>query len=234
MTLLELLTEWRRRVDDVSAPFLWSKADGISYLNQAEREAAERAKLILDTTTKAVCDINGKANVGTYPLHPKILEIESCTWQGRFLDGKSRSQLDEGRIYSGYRKYGWEASGVAVDWRTLKGTPYFYLDPQERFLTLVRIPEVAAPIHLTAYRLPLEDMVNDTDEPELVERHHFNLVDWMCALSFLKQDTETYNPQAATEAEARFTANFGVKVSANTRRLQRERRSNQIRMNPSW
>lgn len=233
MTLGEILSEWRRRLDDVAAPPNWLTPEGIAYANQAEREACERAKLIHDATTPSVCSIVGLANKGTYPLHPKILEVTACAWRGRFLEGISRSQLDAERRAGNYYCYGW-VDTAQRDWSVLTGTPQYFIDPQESYLTLVRIPTVAAPIKLSAYRYPLNDMVEPEDEPELAERHHFRLVDWMLHLAYLKRDTETYDPKAAAAAEARFTASFGPKVDAETRRTQRERRSNQTVMNPSW
>jgi hypothetical protein len=167
-------------------------------------------------------------------------------WNGRFLTGVSRSQLDEQqnrRVPFGPNPYGSGVAGAVyghagfeggTDWTTLKGSPQFFIDPQEKYLTLIRIPETAAPIKLTAFRYPLEDLVEQTDEPEIPARYHFDLIDWMMHLSYLKRDTETYDAKAADKCEADFVKNFGPKIAANIRRTQRERRSNQVRMNQDW
>ena len=220
MNLGQLVAKFRARVDDAVPPYLWTPDEAIDYANQAVREAAERAKLLLDSTTADVCLIDGLANTGTYNLHPKIFEIESVSWDGRFLEGVARDTLN--RIYK-YR-----------GWDTITGRPTQFIDPQEKYLTLFRIPIADAPIKLVVYRYPLLDLAATTDIPEIDERYHYDLLHHMEYLAYLREDTETQDIERAERAAEKFTAAFGVKIDANMRRRQRERRSNQVRMNPDW
>ena len=295
MNLAQLTAQFRARVDDTVATYLWPDTEVTGFANQAEREAAERAKLLLEDANTAsttititqtgglatatavahpfrdqqririsgaaqaaynvdavikvtgantftfavasaapspatgtitaaslagmLCNIAGLAGTATYPLDPKVFEIKSVTWDGRFLDGIAADQLD--RIYRD-------------GWKTLTGRPTNFIDPQEKCLTLFRQPVDAAPIRVIAYRYPFVDLAGATDGPEIAEPHHFGLLDWMEYLAFIKDDTETQDLPRAERAAARFTASFGQKISANARRKQRERWGNQVQMNPNW
>lgn len=235
MTLKELREAFRLRVHDLRGRNLWTDAEILRYANEAVNEAAERAKLLFDDVTKQVCDIAGKVDQQAYRLHESIFEIESCTWDGRFLKQVSRSQLDETPSYTRYKRYGFEGDyHTPTDWRTLKGTPDYFIHENFRRLLLSRVPTRAAPIHLTVYRYPLEPLAADGDEPEIHWREHEKLLDWMAHLAYLKQDTETFDSQAAKRAEDDFTKSFGKKIDANVRRQQREWRTHQIQMNPEW
>ena len=65
MTLKELREAWRLRVHDLRGRLLWTEGEANRFANEAQREAAERAKLLYDETTKPVCTIAGKADVAT-------------------------------------------------------------------------------------------------------------------------------------------------------------------------
>lgn len=219
MNLGQIIAKFRNRAQDEAEPFFWEVPDLTDYANQAEREASERAKLLLDTVTTAVCQISGIINTAVYSLHPSILEIVSVTWDGTFLTGVSRNELDRTHRHG---------------WKTTKGQPRRFIDPQEKYLTLYPIPTLAKLIELEVYRYPLAPMANDADTPEIAERHHFDLIDWMEHLAFRKDDQETQDLPRSERAAARFAANFGPKLDANTRRTQRDRSRSQVCMNPNW
>jgi len=244
MTLKDLLDEWRRRIEDTEGPpFLWSDDEGIAFANQAVKEACERANLIEDDTTPAVVSIPGQANRAIYGLHRSVIEVRSVLWNGRFLTGLARETLNNPQ----HRRRDWGDYGCAGglffdeldwdgfrDWSTLTGTPKYFIDPQEKYVTLVPIPTIAAPIRLSVYRYPLAEMASDDDEPEIAHRHHYRLIDWMEHLAYQKQDSECFDLQKAGDKEAAFTASFGIRPDANIRRMQRARRANQVRLNPGW
>lgn len=167
-----------------------------------------------------MCNIAGLANVSVYQLPAKIIEVRSVRWQDRLLNG---IDLDELNYSHRFRS-----------WKAATGQPTHFIDPQEKYLTLFRKPTVDAPIHLAAYHYPLLDMVLDSDSPEIPEIHHFNTIDWIEYLCFSKDDTEVQDLPRADRAAAKFTVNFGPKIDANTRRSQRNRSSNQVRMSRSW
>lgn len=331
MNLLELRNAARIRLEDtIGPPFLWEDDELDTYINQAEREAAERAKLIEDdalpstplavtritqagglanaqvvghpftagqvvnfsgvspaayagdhrvsvpdpnhvcyfvdpatpanasgtamvaqATLGMLTNIDGLAMVASYPLDGRIIEVRSCLWDSRFLEGIARETLnDPDKMPNRYSSsiylrsyFAWPYWDGNRDWSTAVGSPRFFIDPQEAYLTLVRIPPTAAPIHLSVYRYPLAPMVEaDTTldpnavqpSPEIIERHHFRLLDWVERCAYLKKDSECFDQKEADLADKRFIDSFGIRPDANVRRQQRARRSNQVRMNPAW
>jgi hypothetical protein len=336
--LKALLSEWRIRVDDEAPPFLWSDVDGVRYLNEAENEACERAKLLEDDSVvstpqlatvftvtagvatatlpahglytgqvvstfgadqagyniitpitvvdpdnisflvdadtpsftgtmsvvlagSALCNIAGKANIGSYAIDQRIIEIRSCLWSTHFLTPISRETLNRprrewssvGSFASLATYFNYPAWDVDRDWSTLIGTPKYFIDPQEKYLTLVRIPQMDAPIHLSIYRRPLVPMSiamydtdddgmlvdptvldNDIQQPEIALQHHVKLITWMEYLCYSRRDSDAQDDKKAQEKSDLFDSYFGIRPDANVRRMQRARRSNAVRMNPSW
>lgn len=237
MTLGDLLRMWRRRIDDTAKPYLWSDDDGVLFANEAEREASERALLLEeDSPDSPIVNIDGEADVGTYTLDERIIEVRSVRWGGHQLEPISRKTLDSVSDRRNYGSYFASPWGESFDWTTLKGTPRFFLSPQSKYLTLVRIPTAAAPIKLSVYRFPLEAMVlaDLTRGPEIHPRYHLHLIDWMEYLTYDNVDADKGNPERARKAEAAFTKNFGPRLDADTQRSRRENNSNQVVMNPDW
>ena len=101
----------------------------------------------------------------------------------------------------------------------------------ETHLVLDRIPSSVDTLTLHCYRLPLGDMVSDSDEPEIRAIYHAQMADWAIALSYLIPDAELFNPDAAARYEARFTQSFGERPSALTRRNQRSKYARRVTYN---
>jgi len=77
MTLAELIAAFRTDADDLVAnPYLWSDAELTRWANEAEQEAALRAKLLFDASTMAVCQIAVLAGTTSYALHAKVHDVE--------------------------------------------------------------------------------------------------------------------------------------------------------------
>jgi hypothetical protein len=76
-------------------------------------------------------------------------------------------------------------------------------------LRLYRVPTVNGTLRLTVQRLPLADMAADDDEPEIDERYHERLVEWMVYRYFMTPDEEMRDPSAAQAAIQAFEAEFG-------------------------
>lgn len=75
MTLDELRALCRSLADDTVAPYLWSDAEWDQFLNEAEREACIRARLIEDDSTAAVTRVVITTARRRYPLHPSIIDV---------------------------------------------------------------------------------------------------------------------------------------------------------------
>jgi hypothetical protein len=167
----------------------------------------------------AILNMTVQDGLAKYPLHSSIIRLRDVSLDGRFLTGKSREWLNE---------------TFPRGWEQLSGDPQHFLDPQQKFLQLVRKPVAGAALRLFVYRRPLVPMINDSDSPEIPAHLHRLLPDWAAYLSYSKRDSETYDEKRAMDHLARFTANFGERPSADVRRKQEARREHQVRMNPQW
>jgi hypothetical protein len=237
MTLDDQIQACRSLNGDTAAPFLWSDEEWTLYLNEAQREAAERGQLILDVSTPAVVEINVVAGTRTYPLHPSIIKIKRAKLDlgDRPLIETSATQMDEGGtgwFPSGLNAYAaystWYPGGS--NWETLTGNPERFIQNGDQSITLIRIPIADDVLRMRVTRLPLVDMVDDDDEPEIASRYHFRALDWARHLAYLKQDPDALDQNKAAALEQSFTAAFGVRPDANVQRKRREGGTRAVRM----
>lgn len=222
MRVAEFITQFRATVrDDASAisgsadDQFWTDQEIVGYLNEAIQEACERAKLIEDRLTPQVCTVQLQPAVSTYDLHTSVLEIKRLALRGRPLEESSVEELD-------HTSLGWElCTGMPRHWifepANVQGTPR---------LRIVPAPVQAEAITLTVYRGPLKalDPCSDSAKPELHERFHQRLMDWMLHRAYLKQDADTFDPAKAATSLALFVQAFGERPDANVQRKQRDRR----------
>lgn len=217
-TLLELREATRDRLNDHGkVKPKWSDATIDRALNEAEREACERARLLRDEFTDAITKIEATAAVAAYLLHPSIFEIDGAYNE---TDGRVLTEASEPELYQ-----------QDSQWRTRTGsnTCEYVVQalPNERLrLLLVPVPSVAATIRLQVYRYPRYTMTSNGDEPEIGAQHHDGLVEWAVYRCFSVKDPDLYDPQKAADAQAEFTKLFGIKIDANIRRRLREKRTN--------
>lgn len=215
MKVAEFIEAFRDTVADREVPPFWSDTQIVRYLNEAVQEACERAKLIEDRLTPAVCTVTLAPDVSTYQLHPSVFEIKRATLRGRPLDETSIEELDD------------ECPG----WENWKGSPRLFIFEQASgvrpaSIRLVRIPTQADTLALTVYRGALKPLSADMDQgrPEIPERFHDRLMDWVLHRAYLKQDADTFDPNKAAESLGLFIQSFGERPDANVQRKQRDRR----------
>lgn len=220
MDLAELVQTFRSRADDSAQPPLWTDTEIISYINEAQREACIRAKLIEDMDTPEVTRLALRAGKGLYDLHCSILWIRRVYLQG------SNVALTESSVE-------YQDEAAFADWMTRVGTPRWFIfyegNSQIRFIDA---PKAADTAILRVHRLPLRPMKSPTDRLEIHEKHHFRLLDWALRLAYLKQDADTYDEQKAQKYEAMFTASFGIREDANVLRKHADKDPPIIR--PNW
>lgn len=222
MKVAEFITDFRADLVDNDTPPLWSDADIVRYLNDAVQEANVRAFLTEDRLTPAVCTVTLAPDVSTYQLHPSVFEIKRATLRGRPLDETSVEELDD------------DCPG----WENWKGSPRLFIFDQASgarpaSIRLVRIPTQADTLSLTVYRGALNPLTaaNGTAKPELPERFHERLKDWVYRCAYLKQDADAFDKSKAIEFEASFERSFGARPDANVQRKQRDRRPPIVALN---
>ena len=215
MKVSDFITEFRDTVADHIVPPFWTSENIVRYLNEAVQEACERAKLIEDRLTPTVCTVPMVPNVSTYQLHASVFEIKRATLRGRPLDETSVEEMDD------------DCPG----WENLKGLPRcFIFEPaagiRSASIRLVRMPTQADTLALTVYRGAIKPLSADRDSerPEIPERFHERLMDWVLHRAYLKQDADSFDRNKAAESLALFVQAFGERPDANVQRKQRDRR----------
>lgn len=222
MNVAEFIAAFRADLADNDTPPLWSDADIVRYLNDAVQEANERAFLTEDRTTQAVCSITLAAGESAYSLHPSVIRIKRAAYMGRPLDETSVEAMD------------CESSS----WESRTGEPRRYIFEQASGVNPAKVrlwptPTSAGTIALTVNRGALKPLSEDRDQerPELPERFHERLKDWVYRRAYLKQDADGFDKSKAIEFEASFERSFGPRPDANVQRKQRDKRPPIVRSN---
>lgn len=211
MNLEQLIRQFRTDADDAVIPYRASDEAVTGWLNEAEQEACIRGRLLHESGDQAVCQIAVIAGTAHYPLHPALYEIDyiafAPTGDTRHHPVKllSREELD--RIEPG--------------WRERTGRPEYAIQG-DTSIRLACTPETSGTLYVEGFRVPLDSLVNDNDEPEIHKSHHVKLIHWVLHRAFSVPDSETIDPARAQLAEAAFTACFGLRPDSNLRRATRQ------------
>lgn len=211
MKVDDFISRFRAVVLDDQVPSFWAGEEIVSYLNEAVQEACERAKLIEDRSMSLAL-VSGQ---DTYNLHPSVFEVKRLAFRGRPLDEASVEELD------------CDAPG----WELRTGEPRrFIFEPangvQPPKVRLVPTPNLTGIASLTVYRGALKPLSADMGvaQPEIPARFHERLMDWVMHRAYLKQDTDTFDPNKAATSLNLFVQAFGQRLDANVQRKHRDRR----------
>lgn len=218
MNVSGFIAAFRLSAQDAVAPYLWSDVEIVDYLNDAINEACERALLIEDRVTPAVCSITLVAGQSDYTLHASIIKVKRLTFRGRALTETSVEAMDDGD----------------PQWESRAGEPRQYILAGNHGLRMIPTPTVGEAIALTVYRTPVAALAvaPGTATPEIPERHHQRLMDWVRRCAYLKPDSEVFDKAASERYEAAFEGSFGARIDANVQRKHRDRRPHKVRF--SW
>lgn len=213
MELSQLVAQYRSDADDLLEPYLSSTVLVRAWINEAEEEAAIRARLLYESSNADICQIvvNAAAvTAGTrvYTLHKSVFQItrvvfvpdDSTTEYELYLTDR----VEQDRAYPG--------------WRSRLDIPHQAIH-DDTILELGCKPSVPGVIHIECYRTPLvliEDSATET--PEINRTHHRHLIHWVLHRAYSRPDSEIYDPNRAAREEAMFTQQFGFRPDANNRR----------------
>lgn len=210
MTLGELILAYRTDAFDQVAPYLASDAQVKLWLNEAQDEAAVRARLLRETQDDCMCVIDVWADESVYELHDAVYEIDYIAF--RATGAAERTPLE-------LVSTGWLDKNQS-GWRDRTGCPRWAIQ-DERTIRLAPTPSVAGEVLLEVYRLPKETMDDDDDEPEIHRANHRSLVDWALFRAFSIPDSDQFDDDRSARALGRFTARFGLRPDADLRRMTR-------------
>lgn len=171
----------RYRLNDSEKPYHWVDAELNLYANEAEKIIARKTRVLNDSTTESCCEIDVEQGTLDYALDPVVIDIVSAKLSTTDLQLTKRDKHYMDKSYPG--------------WRTsTQGEPTVYLlDYQKGYITLYSPPDDDYTLDLTVVRYPLDDMAQDTDEPEIPVEFHHALVDGICYQAYLKWGDRTYD-----------------------------------------
>lgn len=225
MTVSEAVELFRRWADDANAPYLFADAAIWGYLTLAQQDAARRGRLLRedaaaeairredDDDTAWICRIELVADQARYALSPLIIGLANGP---RVVTIGDRALV--------------RAEGPDT-YPSRSGQPETYWDTGTA-LVLYPTPtanDVAEPVNLDVYRLPLTDIVDEASAFELVPAVHVGIVAGALALAYAQHDADTYDPATAQRWEAEFTSWFGPRIDAAVLRKQRDKRPRVVR-----
>ena len=149
MTLQQLFTQFRIDAFDNVAPYLAPDDALTLWFNEAQVEAAIRAKLLRETSNVLLTQFDIRQGVMTYPIDPRMFEIDyaSLVYKG------SSGMLPYVLALTTPQ----ELDGVRPFWRTLpyRPTGIIAYDTQ---LGTDALPDTAYTIKVEGYRLPIATM----------------------------------------------------------------------------
>lgn len=202
MQLLDLFTRARAELDDTVEPYLWPDDDLMEFANDAQNEAARRARLLIDSSTTAICTLAATvANHGLVALDPRVLFVRRARIAGCLP--LARMNLQDMAELDPY----WQDASAARP-------RAFIPDFETGKLQFWPFPDATYAVGLTVVRDPLVEMDDLQDTPEIASRYHRSLLHWMLYRAYGKQDAEANDPKKAAESLARFEQEFGQKSSA--------------------
>jgi len=231
-------------LDDTKVPYLWSDAELLRGCNYGEVQACRRAHLIIDGSTpndfgtsatagssgtagvRPLCQLSLTAGKSVYSLNPKILFVKRCQ-----LSGMSYPLPGPLSLFEAEEQFaGWMGTSGTVGTASSGGTPLAFMNEPTNTITFLLAPVEACTAYLIVSRLPLFPFLLATS-PEVEEKYHEGLMNWAAHLAYMKNDSDTFNPQKAKYYEDQFTAQFGALPDAKSERLVKSMMMN-TRMRP--
>lgn len=211
MKVLEIDREFRRQIKDQVKPYLVSTEQSLFFLNQAQSEAARRARLLVDSTTDEVARYALAAGDPLVMLSAKVISIRRARLasSARPLAKRTVRQMDE-------QFPGWDGAASSSPPSIL------VVDYQSDAVLLYPTPTSADTLLMTVTREPLKALAGDDDQPETAPRYDYGLIEWMKYRAYLVDDAELYDARQAELALARFTAEFGESIGAINERFDAE------------
>lgn len=213
MNLRELIKQFRVLSKDMVRKYLWPDEELIPWFAEAEKEAAQRARLIRDSDEI------------TLSIGDKSCDLPS----GMFDVQYAELRAVDGTVYEIHATDHVELTATRPGWRTKTDRPREFIDNGDGTLTLGYVCDAEYTLYVEGFRTPKNPLSSESDEPEIAEDHHSKLVDWVFFRAYSKPDVDTLNPGKSADGEDRFTKHFGKRLNADLRRRQNASRPHRNR-----
>lgn len=189
-TVVELIQDFRRQVDDLVEPYLWSDEEIRDYFDEAEDDFCERTNALYDQL-----NFDYVAGQEWLSLPSYITDIRAAAdGNYRVVAVRNRAPWEEA---IGRDDYGIHFN--ANDWPLVTGPTVIALITDLRLdqVRLYPIPSVNGSIILDVYRRPVVSLA-ERPELEVTDRKQQRVIfTEACALAYGKHDAEAYNPKMA-------------------------------------
>lgn len=173
---------------------LWSTDELTTYANEAAMEVAIRARCIRDSSSVEGLTSFAVSDGSWFPVDQRILRIIRVTWNDKRIYPESKSKLDASQS----------------DWETLTGEPsVFVFDQAERLIRPYPTPLAAGVLKISVVRLPVTQMVANSDEPEIPLHMRNYMPYWILHRAYLKNDADTKDDQLAEKYLGLFNSIYG-------------------------
>lgn len=200
MTPSELLALFRREVDDLVEPYLWSDEDVYTYLNDAQDVFVRLIGGIADRRS-TMTKVSYKTGDQFKKYDERILRIKGAfDEQNNILTVRNLDNFES--VYM-EDDYGLRVNAGLEDGRT-GNIRYLITDVESNEFQFYPLPDHDGYIRLYVYRRPLEDITGAGSELEIPSYHHLNLLNWVKYRAYMKQDVESFDGTKATEFRAAF------------------------------
>jgi hypothetical protein len=209
MNLGDLLDELRSGLlrdvsDQVSGDSdqLWSDAQLVRYIDQAQRRFAQRGEVIRDGITPEVCQFTTVANQDTYQLHKSIISVLSVKMTGDRADltRAGHNQLDTYTLPDGLffdpSQLATLPPGKPVAWTTdeTNATDDYgtWMSVVLRLFPIVSSDYASTLGKIRVVRYPINRLTPDNLSaiPEVPEDYHLNMLDWAAYLALRQADLD--------------------------------------------
>lgn len=198
---------------------LWTTAEMNQYINRVYRTIARETKCIKDAITPEVCQISVAPRDWTtltatdgmdyiwvndsnswlyhqnvsphiFPLHPAIIQIDEIKWT------TAQWRLTKVSVSKWQVNPWWEqVVGLSTEYAT---------DLSSNTIALNFRNSIADTLRLQVSRLPLVDLINDSDIPEIRTQYHDFMINGILMWMYSKQDAEAFDMEKRDRYESRF------------------------------
>ena len=208
MTLEDMIALYRAQAMDIADPPFCSDELLTLYANEGQDEACRRGQLIRDASS-TMCTVAYAAGDESVAVDARIVQVLRAFVDGYPVGVIGSDQMD---VFMP----GWHASTSAA--RPSKLVAGLSVGA----LHLWPTPSQPGQIKLRVLRMPLKNLANGNDQPELRIETHPALVEWMMYRAYGRDDADMRDERQAAIHLQKFEAEFGSKPSARNEQWVRD------------
>lgn len=188
MIAQDIIDNFRKRIDDAIAPYLWTDVEAVEYLNNVIDDFCEEALVLYDASTSAIVEVSVVASTATYSVDDRIVKIDRAKLsnQTNTLDIRDTRYMDK-------EHGGWQDATNGIPTILIvegQGTGNARLWPP---------PAANDTLELGVFKRPTTPITDDdlSVTPEMPTELHRQVYHGMMAQAFEKPDSETYDLRRA-------------------------------------